>query len=79
MSPLWQILPRRAVGLRVLVNHPGGPKVTPGVYIGVVAHVDRHPTRIVDGLELRLDDGTEIHVPGGTPGEVVTVIVSAAA
>ena len=79
MTRLWEHLPRRALGLRLRIEHTGGPKVEPGVYEGVVVHVDRFESGILDSMELRLDDGREIHVPGATRGEVVTVIAARAA
>lgn len=79
MRRLWEHLPRRALGLRLRIEHTGGPTVDPGVYEGVVIRVDRHRSGEIDSLELRLDDGREIHVPGATRGEVVTVIAARAA
>lgn len=79
MIPLHRHLPLRALSLRLRVNHPGGPNVDPGVYEGVVFHVDRLGSGVLDSLELRLDDEREIHVPGGTPGQVVSIIVERSA
>lgn len=80
MTPLWQLLAGRpAKGLRLRVDHPGGPSVDPGTYEGVVEFADRHPSKELDALDLRLDSGRVIHVPGGTRGEVVVGWVDDAA
>lgn len=67
MTPLWKLFgARRALDHRVVVKHPGGPGVVAGTYTGTIVHVDRFPSRVIDSVEIRLGDGTAIHVPGGT-------------
>lgn len=75
MTPLHHLSPRPIRDLRIRVNHPGdGRDVAPGVVEGIVVHVDRFGSGVIDSAEIRTDDRREIHVPGGTPAEVVARI-----